>query len=163
MANICDFCMMVKGKKESIEQFINMMEQKGNVYMGRGAVINFTDMEEVDNGKYRCQIDGYTKWSVQSAMIDNAISMRVEPNKWNFGENVDATKLSIITLFEACEQLELDMEVYSEECGCCFQEHYLFVDGELVANECVEYIEEYNKETDEYESTGGFDSWDFEI
>ena len=47
MANICDFCMMVKGKKESIEQFINMMEQKGNVYMGRGAVINFTDMEEV--------------------------------------------------------------------------------------------------------------------
>ena len=28
MANICDFSMMVKGKKENIEQFVDMMEQK---------------------------------------------------------------------------------------------------------------------------------------
>ena len=163
MANICNFSMMVKGKKENIESFIAMMEQEGNVYMGRGAVINFTDMEEVDNGKYRCQIDGYTKWSIQSSLIDNAISMRIKPDMWNFGENVDKTKLSFVTLFEACEQLELDMEVYSEECGNCFQEHYLFVDGELVKNECVDYEERYNEDTDEYESIGGFDSWDFEI
>lgn len=163
MANVCIFSMILKGKKENIEQFIDMMEQKGTVWMGRGAVVDFTDMEEVENEKYRCKIDGDTKWSVYSSMISNAISMRTEPNKWGFGEGVDKTKLSFVTLFEACKQLELDMEVYSEECGCCFQEHYLFIDGELVADECVKYVEKYNKETEEYESSGGFDNWDFKI
>ena len=163
MANICDFSMMVKGKKENIEQFVDMMEQKGTVWMGRGAVVDFTDMEEVENGKCRCQIDGNTKWSVQSSMVDNAISMRTEPNKWSFGEDVNKTELSFVTLFEACKQLGLDMEVYSEECGCGFQEHYLFIDGELVKEECVDYSEEYNEETEEYESSGGFDDWDFVI
>ena len=163
MANICNFSMIVKGKKENIKQFIDMMEQKGTVWMGRGAVVYSTDIEEVENEKYRYQIDGDTKWSVYSSMIRNAISMRTEPNKWGFGEGVDKTKLSFVTLFEACKQLELDMEVYSEECGCCFQEHYLFIDGELVADECVEYVEKYNEETEEYESSGGFDNWDFKI
>ena len=47
--------------------------------MGRGAEaeINYNDEETA-------QIDGWCKWSVQSAMIDNAISMRTEPNLWAF-------------------------------------------------------------------------------
>ena len=182
MANICTFSMVVKGKKENIEQFTDMMQQKGTVLMGRGAVIDFTDMEELENGNYRCQIDGDTKWSVISSMIDNAISMRTEPDKWNFGDT-DKTKLTFVTLYEACEQLQLDMEVYSEECGCGFQEHYVFIDGNLVTEECVDYTE---YELDEYEAKeeaereleikitndewddgivtrGGFDGWDFKI
>ena len=96
MANICSFSMMVKGKKENIEQFVDMIEQKGTVWMGRGAVVYFTDMEEAENEKYRCKIDGETKWSIQSSMVDNAISMRTEPNNWSFGEDVDKTELSFI-------------------------------------------------------------------
>lgn len=163
MANICNFSMMVKGKKKDIEQFMDMIEKKGTTWMGRGAIIDFIDMEEVGNDIFRCQIDGNTKWSVESSMISNAISMRKEPHIWSFGDDVDESKLSFITLFEACKQLELDMEVYSEECGCGFQEHFKFIEGELVIDECVDYIEVYNEETDEYESSGGFDSWDFEI
>ena len=163
MANICDFSMVVKGKKENIEQFINMMQQKGTVWMGRGAVVYSQDMKETELCEiYRCQIDGDTKWSVQSSMVSNAISMRTEPDKWCFDEDTDKTKLTFVTLFEACEQLQLDMEVYSEEAGCGFQEHYVFIDGNLVAEECVDYTEEYNEETDEYESSGGF-VWDFEV
>ena len=163
MANICDFNMVVKGKKENIEQFINMMSQDGTVWMGRGAMVNRIDIEEVENGKYRYLIDGDTKWSVKSSMILNAVSMRENPDMWYFGDGVDKTKLSFVTLFEACEQLELSMEVYSEELGDGFQEHYLFDEGQLMINEIVEYTEEYNEETEEYESSGGFDSWDFEI
>ena len=163
MANICNFSMMVKGKKENIEQFVDMMEQKGTVWMGRGAVVTFANMEEVENEKCRCQIDGETSWSVQSSLVNNAISMRTEPNKRLWEKMLNKTKLSFVTLFEACKQLGLDMEVYSEECGFGFQEHYLFIDGELVKDECVDYSEEYNEETEEYESSGGFDDWDFEI
>lgn len=162
MANICNFSMVVKGKRENIEQFMDMMEQKGTVWMGRGANINSTEMEELENGKCRCQIDGDTKWSVKSSMVLNAASMRGNPDMWCFGEGIDKTKLSFVTLFGACEQLNLAMEVYSEECGNGFQEHYLFDEGKLMIDETVDYTEEYNEETDEYETSGGF-VWDFEI
>lgn len=36
MANICDFSMVVRGKRENIEQFIDMMQHKGTIWMGRG-------------------------------------------------------------------------------------------------------------------------------
>ena len=162
MANICSFSMKIIGARENIEKFIDMMKQKGTVWMGRGASVDFTDIEELENGKYGCQIDGDTKWSVQSSMISNAISMRTEPEKWCFDKGTDKSKLTFITLYEACEQLQLDMEVYSEEPGCGFQEHYVFVDGQLVTEETADYTEEYNEETDEWESSGGF-VWDFEI
>ena len=77
------------------------------------------------------------------------------------------------------------MEVYSEESGCCFQEHYVFVDGDLICEECVEWneywIDDYEtkeeaegelgiKITDEEWNSGdacftrgGFENWDFEI
>lgn len=155
--------MMVKGKKENIEQFIDMMGQKGTVWMGRGAEVYAADMEEVENGEFRCRLDGNTKWSIQSSLVDNAVSMRTKPDEWFFGKNVDGTKLSFVTLFEACEQLGLDMEVYSEEGDLGFQEHLRFVDGELVEEECVDYSEEYNEATEEYETSGGFDDWNFEI
>lgn len=162
MANICSFIMIVKGKKESIETFRSMMNQDGMVYMGRGADIDFEEMVEVEEGIYRCQIDGQTKWSIQSSLIDNAISMRTDSSRWSFGD-MDKTKLSFVTLYEACEQLNLDMECYSEESGIGFQEHYLFVNGELLKEECVDYSEEYDEEEGEWIPTGGFEEWTFEI
>lgn len=181
MANMCSFSMCVKGKHGNIESFYNALIQEGNVYMGSGAdaEINYDDEE----GK--AFIDGWCKWSVESALIRNAISMRTEPDKWWFGEGFDMTKIEFVTLWEACEKWSLDMEVYSEECGCCFQEHYVYVNGDVVCDECVEHYEycigefttkkdaedefgikitdeEWNSGED-FISRGGFENWDFEI
>lgn len=178
MANICSFSMYVKGNKDDIQSFYNAMCQNGKFYMGRGADAEIVLYEDCAN------IDGWCKWSVQSALIDNAISMRENPGAWYFGENVDVSQIEFITLFEACQKWNLDMEVYSEECGMEFQEHYRFVDGKLVVDECVDWYEYYlgdfeTKEeaeeeleiqiTDaewderEYISRGGFEEWHFEI
>lgn len=181
MANICSFSMCVRGKRKDIGSFYNAMTQNGNVYMGRGADADI-EYEDEDN---RAFISGWCKWSVQSAMVDNAISMREEPDMWYWGEGVDITQLEFITLFEACEKWNLDMEVYSEESGCCFQEHYVCINGNIICDECVEWNEyclsdyetkeeaeteleieitdkEWNSE-EEYIGRGGFESWDFEI
>ena len=163
MANLCSFSMILKGEEADIDKFKNMMKQTGNVWMGRGAEILNEETEETEDGKCRCQIDGYTKWSVHSSLIDNAISMRTEPDKWFFGDGEDKSKLTFVTMLEACEQLNLDMEVYSEEPGCGFQEHYVFIEGVLVADESVDYTEEYDEEADEWVSEGGFENWTFEI
>ena len=182
MANICDFSMRVRGQKEDIEKFYNAMRQKGNVYMGRGAdaEIQYEDEEEY----YTAWINGWCKWSVVSAMIDNAISMRTEPDKWYFGESVDVSRIEFITLIEACQKWNLDMEVFSEEPGCCFQEHMMVINGELVIDECEEWneydlddfdtkeeaeeeleIEITDEEWEEggFISRGGFGEWEFEI
>lgn len=179
MANICDFEMRVRGEHENIKKFYDAMTQNGTIYMGRGA-----DAEiEFEDEDYAC-ITGWCKWSVISAMDTNAVSMRTEPDIWYWGDGINSKDLEFITLFEACKRWNLDMEVYSEEPGCCFQEHYVVINGELVCSECVEWNEyciydfetkeEAEKElgieiTDEeweeceYISRGGFESWDFEI
>lgn len=181
MANICSFSMKVRGEHDNIEKFYNAMMQNGTIYMGRGAdaEINYDDEE------CSAQIDGWCKWSVVSAMVTNAESMRSEPDMWCWGDGKTSEEREFITLFEACKKWNLDMEVYSEESGCCFQEHYVFVDGELICEECVEWneycIDDYEtKEEAEEElnieitddewsnkgsfiGRGGFENWDFEI
>ena len=83
------------------------------------------------------------------------------------------------------ERLHLNIEVFSEECGMCFQEHYVIINGDIIVSECVEWeeycLEDYETKeeaeedlgieiTDEewesgepYISRGGFGEWDFSI
>ena len=89
------------------------------------------------------------------------------------------------SLIQESKQLNLTIEVYSEECGMGFQEHIAVVNGDLMVNDCVDYqelywdkdefptLEEFNKEYEveatlddfedgEYYKTGGFEEWYYE-
>lgn len=179
MANICSFSMCVKGTHKNIESFYNALIQKGTIWMGRGAD---AEIHYEDNGK--AFIDGWCKWSIYSALINNAISMRTEPDLWYHGDEPEV--LEFITLEEACAKWCLEMEVYSEEYGCCFQEHYLINNDEVIINDCVEACEydlyeyetkeeaeaefkiklsdeEWDKHKGDRFIVGGFENWDFEI
>lgn len=160
MANACDFSMKIKGSKKDIEMFQKMLECEVNVHIGRGAFVEYTEMQKLEDGKYTCLLEGWVKWSIESALFKNAVSMREHPEEWCFGD-IEAGKLKFLTLTEACKQLNLDMEVYSRE--TIFEEHYKFVDGELIVEECVEYEEFWNAEEECYEAEGGFGEWNFEI
>ena len=162
MANICDFQMVLTGSEKNIETFKEMMQRIGTIHMGDGAEIDNDDMEEIDDDFYRCELEGSVKWSVKSALVDSAIAMRTNPDEFYFGD-IDVSNISFITLFEACKQLNLDMEYYSIEGGCESQEHCLLIDGVLIEDECIEYSEEYDEDTDEWVSTGGFGEWEFAI
>ena len=178
MANLCSLLMKVRGNKEDIIQFHKALNQEGKIWMGRGAETDLT-LEE-DGAAF---MSGTCKWSVISALVDNAISMRTEPERWYHPPGEEEHEY--ITLFEACKKWNLIMEVYSEECGCEFQEHYICDKGDVICEECVEWHEYdlYDYETkeeaeadydtkftdeewankDERVTRGGFDSWDFEI
>ena len=181
MANLCSFLMKAKGSREDVEQFYNAMMQKGTTYMGRGADAR---LEWEDIGV--AMIDGCCKWSVISAMIDNAISMRENPERWYWGDGKSSDGLEFITLFEACKRWNLVIEVYSEEGGIGFQEHYICDKGEVLCDECVDWEvydiydyetkeeaeedfdtkftdEEWANEDDGRICRGGFKNWNFEI
>lgn len=174
MANMCNFNMCIKGEHENIEKFYNAMSQKGTVWMGRGAEADIR--YEGDDTAF---INGWCKWSVRASLVLNAISMRTHPEKWY---QLD-TSYEYITLWEACEKWNLIMEVYSEESGCCFQEHYMYDNGAILdeTEDWYEYYlcdfdtkEEAEKElgikitddewnNEEFISRCGFESWEFMI
>ena len=179
MANLCSFLMKVRGNKEDIIQFHKALNQEGKIWMGRGAE---TDLVFEEDGA--AFMSGTCKWSVISALVDNAISMRTEPNRWSFSE--EDKDLEFVTLFEACKKWNLIMEVYSEECGFEFQEHFICDKGEVLCDECVDWEEydiydyetreeaeedlnvkftdeEWENEDDGRICRGGFGEWIFEI
>ena len=182
MANICSFDMRVRGKHDDIEKFYNAMMQNGMIYMGRGAEAQI-EFEEDDYAA----ITGWCKWSVVSAMVDNAISMRTNPEKWWWGDNIEPKSLEFITLWEACKRWNIIMEVYSEESGCQFQEHYLCDKGDIICEDCINweeyFVDDYKTKEEAEEdweititddewvvglkegrfTRGGFENWDFEI
>lgn len=188
MPNYCDYSMCVKGKKKSIEEFIkviksnydyNVMEFEYNRHLFRVFEADYNEIEQVGANTYQVIINGYCAWSVASCMLDGCYYYA--DLKKRFPNEFRGT-----TLQKESKKLNLDIEVYSEECGCCFQEHYVIVNGDLVVDECVDWYEYYlgdfktkeeaereleisitDKEwlenKDDYISHGGFDSWDFEI
>lgn len=166
MANICSFEMKVKGKKEDIEQFCKAMTYEGKIRIGGGAEfqVSFEDDNVAD-------LSGYCNWSIRSALIDRC-SEKIADYEY-------------INLFEACKKWSLAMEVYSEECGMAFQEHFVCNKGEILCEECVDWHEyaiyEYKTKEEaerdleveitdnewesgeEYIQRGGFEEWNFDL
>ena len=66
-----------------------------------------------------------------------------EYNKYEGSKVTSIPKLS--------EQLSLDIEIYSEEEGMGFEEHYIISDGEVLKEECFDLVKVQCEGTDDYE------------
>lgn len=186
MPNICLYSMCVKGKKENIEEFIKVikvdydygtMEFTHDRHLFRVFSADDNGIEQVDDDVYEVIINGDCAWSVSSCMFE---SYYYSDLKQRFPNEFRGTTLPIES-----ERLNLDIEVYSEECGCCFQEHYVIIHGDIKVYDSVDWYEydlseydtkeeaeeeldieitdeEWNSKND-FISRGGFGSWDFEI
>ena len=154
MANICEVDMKICGKKENVEAFLNALEQKSDIWIGRGVSIQAgrNNFDEYDDS---IQILGSCKWSLESALVKNAYEMK------KGSSFVDVTAKEILTIEEACKRFHVVCEAFTEEPGCCFAEHFIYENGTGEWNVC-EYKEEYDEENDKYITTGGFQH-DFQI
>ena len=186
MSNYCNYSMCVVGTKENVEEFTKVinadydyrtMQFSYDRHMFRVFEAECDEIEERDNGIYQTVINGYCAWSVSSCMLEGGY---YKDCKERYGSNFRGT-----TLLIESKRLNIDIEVFSEESGMCFQEHYVIRDGRLICNECVDWneywIDDYEtKEEAEAEldititdeewncgdacfSRGGFENWDFEI
>lgn len=155
MANMCSFQMIIKGEKPDRDGFINALTQKGRCCMGRGAEISESFENEND-----VRIYGWCKWSVASALYDNAFSMREQKNtgkgRW-YNKDGFINNHIFVDLVEATEIGNLDVEVVSWESGMCFSEHYHIRNGKVLTWETTEYTEIWDEETGELiREEGGF-------
>lgn len=143
MANYCAFDMRITGKEDAIKEFIAMLSWQGEFEdCGLGRTYSF-DADELEEtavpGIFAVTGYGDCAWSVLTAMC---AEFRGEAP----------------SLESETERLGLVVEVYSSEPGMCFQEHYIFVKGNCILDDSVDYkehwieefdsLEEYNKEYD---------------
>ena len=186
MPNYCNYSMKVVGTKENIEEFIKVMNADYNYYdmtfdydrhMFRVFEAEHDEIEARTDGKFETIINGYCAWSVATCMFEGGYYKDV---KKGHPDEFRGTTLDIES-----KKLNLNIEVYSEEPGCCFQEHYVILNGDIVCDECVEWesyvVDEFEtkeqaeeeldikitdkewNECDGYINRGGFGDWDFEI
>lgn len=128
MANLCNYDLYATGKKEALEKFSRMMKWKekpavdGSMYCA-----DMFSEKSVDNGDgtYTQHFSSATRWSVQHGMVDRAD---------------DDERVSLPT---AARMLGLEVEIWSDESGCCFAEHIVVNEDGGYSIECEDYYEIY--------------------
>ena len=149
MPNYCNYSMKVVGKETKVDEFIKIIQTdyefddngKCNVdrHFWRVFEADVTS-EDIADGIKSATIYGYCAWSVYSCMFDGAHTYQGRhPNPEDGGT----------TLQRESARLNLDIEVFSEESGCCFMEHYLIQNGKIKIDDCVDF---YEYCTDDYET-----------
>lgn len=111
MANNCYFEIKVKGKKEGLDFIKDNIRDMGRIFEC-GVVDKPEGFEEDILHMY-----GDCAWSVQNAILDNKKLQKEIANR------------------------KLDCEIFSEESGFGFAEHYLWKDGVLWKEECEDFYE----------------------
>ena len=174
MPNYCNYGMVIKGKKEDREKLVDYLKSdynyerdpKTDTYILKRceADKHFSRVFEVfpcEEDDERTYVSGDCAWSVKSCMLTGPFTY--------YDKFKDAINSKCTNMLEATKELDLVVEIYSQEPGCCFMEHYIINKGELQVDECVEWNELYDEEGEpiyddngEQLSEGGFD-WDFTI
>lgn len=167
MANYCYFNLKAKGKKKDIEKLYEVLSNHYNyvdgvniektVHLSRIFDCGMLDDEILEeDGMYNCTFEGNCAWSVICCMFSGDHTY-YDDYKERFKENCMATTIPMLS-----KELDLDIEIFSEEPGCGFMEHFLVRKGEIEIEDCVDYEETYDEETDEYGSEGGLE-WNYTI
>ena len=156
LPNICTYEMAITGNKNKVEELIQIMQNDYNctpdepLHLWRVFNAYENTRESYDNTEdiITVVIDGDCAWSVQSCMLEGGYQAQ-----FNYDGRCNGT-----TLEKETKRLGLVVEIYSEECGCEFMEHYIIASGEFIENECVEwseyFMEDFEDVNDFNEATG---------
>lgn len=168
MANICNYNMIVVSpKKENLERLIKIMKYKDEEYFIYRCFYVSSENEisfDKENDVYYMKLNGDVAWSVEKWFEcdedkeEKVIIGRNENNETIYGN------AHYITLDILCKKLDLGIEVYAEESGCCFQEHFRINHyGECTFNESAEWIlhwvDDNGNDLEEPYEEGGLDNY----
>ena len=112
-----------------------------------------------ENGDIIRAVSGYCAWSVYSCMFEGRCTYYNDFMR-DFG--IRYIGFFGTTIPKLSRLLNLDIEIFSEETGVCFQEHYRVTNGNIIINDEVHITVDYDEETQEDIIQGGFD-WKFNI
>ena len=109
-------------------------------------------------------LSGYCAWSVYSCMFGTPHTYYDDFITEKYGNKYIGFMGT--TLPDESRRLNLKIELYSEEPGCGFMEHYLIDNGEILIEDCVDYeevLDEEGLEAGEIKIIGGFENRNYNI
>jgi len=132
MPNYCDYTMRIRGKKEDRDKWVELMN---NYELENHFFRIFETWRDNDwFDREDCEmVSGYCAWSIESCCRESGYS-----------EGKDLLAIN-------SRELNLDVEVWSEEPGCGFQEHYIYSKGQCLTAECKD-LNVYIWDTEKYET-----------
>lgn len=131
MANLCSYSMRVKGNRDSVCRFYNRMinsDMPNHLCGIYEADIN--KLPENKDGTITIEIVGACAWSIENCRTKE--------------EGIDLLAVN-------SKELNLIIEIWSDECGIGFQEHFLYKKGKCLCSKCIPW-NEYFYNTDEFRS-----------
>lgn len=130
MANNCYYQMkVVADSKEILERLEKIMDYEDPQYYIRR--VRCVDMQDVDkeDGLWTATYSGDVAWAAHS-WVDDVPSK--EP---------DEDGRFYTTLTALSKELGFSFEIFSEEAGCCFNEHFHVYRGEVLTNDCTDWFD----------------------
>ena len=143
MANNCVFSMRIVGNKVSVDEFIKVVKSDYHysdegVYRGSfdrhlSRIFNREVISYIAEASGQCiaEISGDCAWSVYSCMTEGGYYSRRFLK--DYSDRSHATTLKLES-----GKLGLEIEVFSEELGLGFREHFLFDNGETIIDACFD-------------------------
>lgn len=134
MPNLCDYELKIRGSKEAIQRVVDCLKANYNYDTGEVPhehffrVFSATESDLVKNkdGTFTQDIYGDCAWSVEECMVSK-------------GGYYGKLKRSHPKLFKgttlAKQSRDCEIEVFSEEPGMRFSEHFLFKNGNCLVND----------------------------
>ena len=155
MPNICNSTMYVIGKTENVAELIKRLKAGYN-YGDKNfkftskhffRIFDVYSIDEYENyaGNVLYAISFECAWSVYVCMFDGDTTYysdihRAYPDRFHG-----------VTICETCKELQLQVEIWSEEPGVAFEEHYIIdAFGNITVDECIR-LEYYNVGYKSYE------------
>lgn len=131
MPNLCCYSMKIKGNKENVYEFHKRMrDYDAPNHLWRMFEADVYDEKDNEDGTITIDVAGSCAWSIETCCRASGYS-----------DGVDLLEVN-------SRDLNLEIEIWSDESGMCFQEHYFYKNGECLIDDCVEWNEYYY---DEYE------------
>ena len=174
MANNCFYDMRVAGKKETVESVIEFV--KNHSYDGCDVYDENESSTEYEKDVF---INGDVKWSVMTAWNtdkyydQSRTSFAITTSKGEKVAGVTDTELQERIMRAEEERRkgpsildfkdDINIEIYSEESGMGFAEHFIIKNGEIVVDDTRHFSEIYNEENDTIIRKGGYAVYDFDF
>lgn len=152
MANYCAYLLRAVARdKAALTRLEDIMTHRDNEFYLYKIYSVCRDCEETDGTYYALDLIGAVGWSAYSWVHD-------EPQK-----NSTAQRGAHYSSFkEVCPALDIGVEIFAEESGCEFQEHFrVNHKGEVTWDECKHWIPYYDEDgyRDESKDEGGIEDY----
>ena len=174
MANNCTYEMRIAGKKETVEKIYEFAKEHSYTFCEIFMELD-PNIEEESEYEADMRICGDVKWSIVAAWNMD----KYKPRDKYIEEALKdpGTPVNIKTLYSNMEEERIHgpsildvkgeyiFEIFSEEAGNSFQEHYIVKNGELLVDDAREYLEYWIEEDETETLNGGYSEWklDFDI